>query len=407
MPRHVNRMPEMKLHKASGQAYVRLGGKFHYLGKHGSPESRILYERTIAEWLARDRRPTMNDPAGLSVSDMLAAFMAHAVRYYRAQGKPTGEADNFKEAVKPLFALYQDLPAAEFTTDELKAVRAKMIESGLARSTINARINRVRRIWKWAAKEKMLPASIYTELKTLDALLEGRTDAKESLPVESVDSDRIKAILSHIPSQVAAMIELQVLTGCRPGEVLAMRVGDIDQTCDPWEYRPSRHKNSYRQTKRSRVIPLGPKAKAIVAAYLAKRSKPDDHLFNPKDSIEEAIGKRKVFHRKSVKSFYDRRAYAQAIYRGCDRAFPHPTISKIKRSRTRKLNPAEEAELKAWRKKNRWSPLRVRHATATLIRKQFGLEAAQAMLGHAKMDTTEIYAERLIEMARKIAETNG
>jgi hypothetical protein len=39
-------------------------------------------------------------------------------------------------------------------------------------------------------------------------------------------------------------------------------------------------------------------------------------------------------------------------------------------------------------------------------RRRFGLEAAQVILGHAKADTTQIYAERdaalAVEVARKI-----
>ena len=52
------------------------------------------------------------------------------------------------------------------------------------------------------------------------------------------------------------------------------------------------------------------------------------------------------------------------------------------------------------------SPNRLRHAMATEVRQQFGLEAAQITLGHAAADVTQIYAERDmkkgIEVARKI-----
>ncbi len=44
--------PGYRLHKPSGQAYVRINGKFHYLGLHGSSESRDRYDELIADWLA-------------------------------------------------------------------------------------------------------------------------------------------------------------------------------------------------------------------------------------------------------------------------------------------------------------------------------------------------------------------
>jgi len=36
----------------------------------------------------------------------------------------------------------------------------------------------------------------------------------------------------------------------------------------------------------------------------------------------------------------------------------------------------------------------LRHSAATEIRSLFGLEAAQTVLGHAKADVTQVYAER-------------
>ncbi len=50
----------------------------------------------------------------------------------------------------------------------------------------------------------------------------------------------------------------------------------------------------------------------------------------------------------------------------------------------------------------RWGPNQLRHAAGTEVRREFGLEAAQTVLGHAKADTTEIYAERDSELARQV-----
>jgi integrase len=46
--------------------------------------------------------------------------------------------------------------------------------------------------------------------------------------------------------------------------------------------------------------------------------------------------------------------------------------------------------------------LQLRHTAATLIRSRYGLETAQVVLGHAKADTTEIYAERDLAKARSV-----
>ena len=39
MPKLLNKLPKYSLHKATGQAKVRIQGRDHYLGKHGTPEA--------------------------------------------------------------------------------------------------------------------------------------------------------------------------------------------------------------------------------------------------------------------------------------------------------------------------------------------------------------------------------
>ena len=45
VPRHKN--PTYRLHKATGQAVVTLGGRDIYLGRHGTPESQAEYDRIL------------------------------------------------------------------------------------------------------------------------------------------------------------------------------------------------------------------------------------------------------------------------------------------------------------------------------------------------------------------------
>ncbi|HEX2473275.1 MAG TPA: hypothetical protein VHK01_00935 [Lacipirellulaceae bacterium] len=64
------------------------------------------------------------------------------------------------------------------------------------------------------------------------------------------------------------------------------------------------------------------------------------------------------------------------------------------------------SEFTNWRTRHRWSPNRLRHTAATEVRRKFGLEGAQIVLGHSRADVTQIYAERDlakgIEIARRI-----
>ena len=84
-------------------------------------------------------------------------------------------------------------------------------------------------------------------------------------------------------------------------------------------------------------------------------------------------GKRQTFSDK-----YNRDTYRRAIHRGCDRAGIE-----------------------------RWAPNRLRHSAATEIRRKYGLEAAQVLLGHASADVTQVYAERDAQLAIRVAREVG
>jgi site-specific recombinase XerC len=54
-----------------------------------------------------------------------------------------------------------------------------------------------------------------------------------------------------------------------------------------------------------------------------------------------------------------------------------------------------------------WSPNQLRHARATELRRNYGLEAAQTVLGHREADVTQLYAERDFELAKQIMQAVG
>jgi len=88
----------------------------------------------------------------------MLAFLRHADRHYRrADGTPTGEYDNYLDAVRPLRKLCGSTPARDFGPKSLKAVRHAMVEQGLARKTINQRVGKIVRLFKWAVEEELVP----------------------------------------------------------------------------------------------------------------------------------------------------------------------------------------------------------------------------------------------------------
>ena len=45
-----------------------------------------------------------------------------------------------------------------------------MVKSGLSRTTVNARVNRVRRAFKWAASVELIPVTVVQSLQTVPGL---------------------------------------------------------------------------------------------------------------------------------------------------------------------------------------------------------------------------------------------
>jgi integrase len=385
------KIPSYRLHKPTGQAVVRLDGHDHYLGKHGTPASHEAYDRLIGEWLASGLRrtpaPTAPTPATeLTVGQLILVFWQHARQHYKkADGTPTGELDNLRDALRPLRRLYSRSPAHTFGPLALRAVQQAMIQAGLCRTTVNARVNRIRRVIKWAVGVELLPPAVYQGLQAVPGLQRDRTNAPEPSPVAPVCETHLQATLPHLPAPVRAMVELQLLAGCRPGEVLALRALDLNTSGAVWTYHPRRHKNQHRGL--DRVIFLGPQAQAILRPFLTTDL--EGFLFSPRRYVEalqarraaarrtkrtpSELRRRKAKPKRQPAARYSRRSYRQAIVRACAKAGV----------------PA-------------WSPLQLRHTAATLIRARYGVEAARVILGHSKVETSQIYAERDLHRAEQI-----
>lgn len=135
------------------------------------------------------------------------------------------------------------------------------------------------------------------------------------------------------------MVELQLLTGMRPGEVFMMRTCDVDTTAGAlWTYTPSTHKTQHQGHTRQILRPRLPAAGA-----------------------------------------------AGAGEGGDTRGVGRPT------------DAGAEGDVAAVAYAHRFHPHQLRHSAATRLRKQYGLEAAQVILGHKVLTVTQVYAERNVE----------
>jgi integrase len=385
------RAPRYRLHKPTGQAVVTIDGKDIYLGKHRTAASREAYRRTVAEWMQNGGRlPAAQHTT--TVTELVVAYLEFANSYYRKDGKVTDEARMIKTAIKFARELYGRTPAAEFGPLALQAVREAMIGKGWCRTHTNRQMERVKRMFKWATSRQIIPGGVYEALRCVSGLKRGRTEAREGRKVKPISDVDILATLEHLPEVVADMVQLQRLTGARPGELCNIRPGDINRQSDVWEYIPESHKTEHHD--KARVIFIGAKGQRILSPYLLRAA--DAYCFSPREAEGKrraaqhearqtplSCGNRPGSNRKATPRWtagekYDRNSYARAVRRA-----------------------AVSAGV------GTWSPHRLRHTFATEVRKSFGLEAVQVCLGHSQAAVSEIYAERDFAKAANVARQIG
>jgi integrase len=363
------------------------------------------------------------------MAELLLAYLDHAERYYRTpDGKHTSEIYEVRVVIRALRELYADKPVAEFGPLCVKAARQRWVNDGRSRTECNRRVAIIKRIFKWAVSEELVPSAVYQAVGTVAGLQKGRTAAREKDPVGPVDDAVVDATLPFLGRHVRGLVEFQRLTGCRPGEACAVRRCDVDTGGPNWLYNPPHHKTAHRG--KSRTITIGPRAQVLLREFFT----PDltDYLFSPRRAVEERLtersakrktprypshmarnaAKRVQAPRRRPAAKYNTQTYGLAVDRACDRAFPPPGDLAQREEETHaqwwgRLTPDQRAEVKAWRKAHRWHPNQLRHSFATRVRKEYGLEAAQVMLGHAKADVTQIYAERNGQLAATVATKIG
>jgi integrase len=431
-------LPQMRHHKRSGTARVRVDGREIQLGRWGSPQAQQRYFKIIADLIRRQDlgvdvapppvdldpsepsgHPVGLEPAtftpadgdghhqspaqGITIAQMCAAYLADVdKKYVQPDGRPTSTVGNVKMALRAL-GPYGNFPAAGFGPRLLRKVQEDLVQQEgrrkgpdgrrlpKFRKTINRTISGICRVFKWAVSMELVAAPVYQALVTVEPLRKQRTTAPELPEVEAVPDADIEKTLPHLPEIVADMVRVHRLLGCRPSEICALRPSDVDRSRDIWAYRPQKHKNEWREQKRR--ISIGPKAQAILARYLDRP--PTRPCFVP----AESEAKRNAMRRKGRQSPMT------------------PSHRERRRNRRRKFDPDKPYTDDTYRRAIHrackkagvqvWSPNQLRHAAAEEAREKLSLDAAQARLGHKHAKVTEVYAKRQEDRADDVARMLG
>lgn len=386
---------------ASGQARVKWAGVTHYLGKHGSPESYAKFADLIGCIAASLQAKAVEQPVAklskrtITVGQLCDAYMDRNRAYY-ASNKTERELIFY--ALQPLVDLYSPTLANEFGPLGLQAVQVAMTTRGRngktwSRGFVNSQMGKVRRAFKWGVSQELIKQEVYASLLLVEGLRKGRSAARETERVKPVDPKVIKAVLPFCNRQVQAMIQLQQIHGLRSGEIVQLRGELIDTKAHRglWEFKLVENKNGWRG--QTQTYYLGKQAQALLKPFV--KADPTDYWFSPaaarkeqydanaKAPEEERAKKRKANPKRRPGAAYTTRSYRRHIYRALQ-----------------KLREKKQSE-------DRFHPHQIRHTVGTDIRKSHGAEGSRVALGHARLSTTEIYAERDLALARRIARDRG
>jgi len=417
MARKTGAMPKVAIHSASQNARVRIGGKTHWLGR--CPAGKVTKEQLAKAtqlWqlhlagelghqppasppappaLAAPAAPPPPEPeaTGITLAALGVRYLDWAEGYYRtADGGTTSSVDGIRMALKALFP-FSDLPAAAFGPKMLKRMQEMLVREGRPRVTVNRTVKTLRRLFKWAAAEELVPAEVWRSLEAVAPLQKGRTDAPEVPKVKEVPDEVVEATLPHLGRILATMVQVQRLTGARPGEVCLLRPADIDRSGDIWVFTPEHHKLDWRDDDEPRRLAIGPECQKLLMPFLLRH--PKAYCFSPAEALKEHNESRREAREtklwpshanrtlkgrggRPAGEQYDTASYRRAIHRACERA----SIEK-------------------------WSPNQLRHLRAGEIKERLGIEVAGAVLGHRHLSTTEVYADRKLRQSIEAARLLG
>jgi len=372
----------------AGKRHGRCFGKDRHAARH---EFSLFHARWRADPAVRN--PDRAQP--MTIRDGWERYYHWAQAYYvRPDGTPTQEATAMAAACAKLIELYGDLPAREFSPRALRHLQYVMAGE-VCRNEINKRSRRIRSVFKWLAAEELIPAGTWHALQTVRAVDQGRPIIdplderaaprvpRESPPVGPVPDKHVWAVIEHAPPTIAAMVELAYYTGMRPGELCMLRAVDVDMGGRIWIYRPTQHKT--RHLNHQRAICIGPKGQAVLRRVMPQQLQA--YVFSPRRAMAERYAARKTHRRRPALPPRTERRIS-------DRYVPAQFAKAIKYICAAHDIPA-------------WHPNQLRHNAATRIRREYGLEAAQVVLGHARADVTQVYAERDMARAIQVMEEAG
>lgn len=234
-----------------------------------------------------------------------------------------------------------DMPIQDIRTSDLRTyLRNYQEERGVSDRTINKYREYIRAFWSWMCNEG------YTVRNPAAELREIRCEKKQKEAFTQTELEYIRQACGNVRD--AAIIEVLYSTGCRVSELCGLKKSDVD-----WNNKTGQ---IFGKGKKRRASYLNAKAEVHLREYLDSRTDDSEYLF---------------ISRRGVHGMTP--AGIQKVLRDMGKALG----GKVGKSVT---------------------PHVFRHTTATqALRSGMPVEDIQALLGHANIETTMVYARTCAE----------
>ncbi len=281
--------PQLKLHRASGQARVCTTYKGRrvekFFGVWGEDSTRRAYAAFCRDWFSIGPLSTMGFNV-LLLSELAELYLEFVEREYTKRGEKSSEVHAQKATVRILLSLYGDRDIPDFGVDQFRQFQRHMAEKGYARKTIRDYANRVLQMIRFGAERGHVRGEQWDRLRAARKIRRGAGIGVKTQKRKPVPDEQVTAIFPHLDKRepvramLETMIRLQRVIGLRPIEICVMRPADIDRNCgEEWRYTVHPDWNKLDHLEQDQEYYLGPRSREILLPLLEGKA-PDEFLFH-------------------------------------------------------------------------------------------------------------------------------
>ena len=127
-----------------------IGRQWHYLGEYNSPKSHEKYHRLVEEFCQRHAQTQIS---GVTIAALAAVYKSYSQERYQGATLKL-----YHRTMQRFAILFPELDSQDLACSHLEAYQISLVQRKLTANTINDYLARLKTIFRWAARNKYMPA---------------------------------------------------------------------------------------------------------------------------------------------------------------------------------------------------------------------------------------------------------